>query len=291
MHLDQALDRYLTQLRANGRSEHTVLQAQRHVRLLGRWLASEKRSAVIGKIDDEALAQFLASDVARRTATGTRKSPGTMNALRSSVRTFFGHAARADWVSRDPSRFIKRAICSPPPPRALTSKEEERLRAALESAEGAEAERDRVLVELMLGTGIRLSSALGLDLDDVDLDEGLLLLRHMKGGRVDRVFLSPGIRSILSTFLDHRASGPVFTNRQGERISARHAQRRIRAWREAAGVSRAVTAHTMRHTFGQRLYDRTRDLLLVQAALRHRSISSTLTYARASEDVLRSVIS
>ncbi len=290
MHLDQALQRYLRQLDANGRSPHTVGQAQRHLRLLARWLDESQMPDGLDDIDEDVLAEFLTSDTARRTAKGEAKTPGSVNALRSSVKSFFGHAARADWITRDPARFIKRAICSPPPPRALTMKEEERLRGVLDSAEGHEAQRDRVLLELMLGTGIRLSSALGLDVDDVDLDDGILLLRHMKGGRVDRVFLSTAIRSTFSTFLDHRAAGPIFASREGKRISARHAQRRIRRWREAAGVSSSVTAHTMRHTFGQRLYDRTRDLLLVKAALRHRSITSTLTYAHASEEGLRAAL-
>ena len=73
MHLDDALTRYACQLRANGRSEHTVLQVQRHVRLLARWLAAEKRSAMIGKIDDDTLALFLTSTTAR--LTRSRRPP------------------------------------------------------------------------------------------------------------------------------------------------------------------------------------------------------------------------
>ena len=290
MQIEQALRRYTTQLRANGRSVHTVLQAQRHLRLLARWLAQEKRSVDLVDIDEDALASFLVSDLARTTERGASKSPGTMNSLRSSLKSFFGAATRGEWVPHDPARFIKRAICGASPPRAITAQEEQQLRAALEAVGGHEAERDLVLIEFMLATGARLSSALGIDREDVDLDEGVVQLRRVKGGRVERVLLGPGIRGRLAEYLERRGPGPVFARRDGKRITARHAQRRIRQWREAAGISLAVTAHSFRHTFGQRLFDRTHDLLLVQAALHHRSIGSTLLYARASEEGLRAAL-
>jgi len=290
MHIDDALGRYVTQLRANGRSEHTVLQLQRHVRLLASWLAQEQRPAELDRIDEDTLAAFLTSAVARTTATGAAKSAGTLNALRGSLKSFFAHAARARWIARDPALLIRRAICSPPPPRALSAKEEERLRAALDAGEGFEAERDRVLILLMIGSGIRLSSALGLDVDDVDLDGGALLLRKVKGGRVERVLLAPSVRELLAGFLEGRGPGPVFGNAAGRRLSLRHAQRRIRTWRDVSGLSSAVSAHTFRHTHGQRVYDATHDILIVKAALGHRSISSSLIYARAGEDRLRAVL-
>ena len=281
MQLEHALERYLRQLAANGRSVHTIGQVRRHLRLLARWLGQEHRPQTLSGIDEDILAEFLTSEVACTTARGGAKTPGTMNALRSSLKSFFGAASLAGWVPRDPARFIKQAICGPAPPRSLTVTEEDRLRTTLAQAEGDEARRDHILVELMLATGVRLSSALGLRVEDVDLDEGVLLLRQVKGSRVERVLMGPEIRALLAEFLVHRESGPVFARGDGNPISARHAQRRFRAWREAAGISRAVTPHSMRHTFGQRLYDQTRDLLLVQRALRHRSISSTLTYAHA----------
>ncbi len=290
MRLDDALDRYVTQLRANGRSEHTVLQVQRHVRLLAAWLAADGNGATLDDIDSDVLARFLTADTARLTATRKPKTPGSMNALRSSLKRFFGHAVEADWVAKDPTRLIKRAICSPPPPRALTEKEERQLRGVLEAAHGPEAERDRVLTELMLATGVRLSSALGLEVGDVDLDDGVLLLRHVKGGRVQRVFLNDHIRTALAKYLSARSHGPVFQGTGGRGISARHAQRRFRRWKEMAGIGRAVSPHSLRHGFAMRLYRRTSDLLLVQAAMGHASISSTLVYAKIDQGRIRAAV-
>ncbi|MCH7988550.1 MAG: tyrosine-type recombinase/integrase, partial [Planctomycetes bacterium] len=121
-------------------------------------------------------------------------------------------------------------------PRALRPAEEERLLEALRAADGAEADRDRVLIELMLATGVRLSSALALAVEDVDLERGTLLLREVKGGRQERVILGAQARQLLRDFLADRTSGPVFRAKAGTRITARHAQRRFRHWREQAGI-------------------------------------------------------
>lgn len=287
MDIRHALDRFLLQLQADGRSPHTLGQYRRHILLLAQWLDRAGHSGAVGDITDEHLARFLASDAVRMTAAGTPRRASSANALRGSLKGFFGFLVRAEILVRDPSRLIRRALTAPAPPRAIRKAEEERLLAVLREAQGPEAERDRVLVELMLRTGVRLSSALALGAEDVDLDEGVLLLRRAKGGRCERVLLGDGIRDTLREYLVGRTSGPVFPCRAGRRISARHAQRRIRLWREAAGISESVTAHSFRHAFGQRLYDRTHDLLLVKAALGHRSVASTLTYARVAEGALR----
>jgi site-specific recombinase XerC len=73
-------------------------------------------------------------------------------------------------------------------------------------------------------------------------------------------------------------------------MCARHAQRRLGIWCMAAGVERRISPHDLRHSFAIRLYKRTRDLLLVQQALRHRSIASTTVYARCDEGRLREVL-
>jgi site-specific recombinase XerC len=73
-------------------------------------------------------------------------------------------------------------------------------------------------------------------------------------------------------------------------MCARHVQRRLMFWCKRAGIARHVKPHDLRHSFAIRLYRQTRDLLLVQAALRHRSIVSTTVYARSDEDALRRAV-
>ena len=227
MKLEDALGRYLTQLRANGRSEHTVLQAQRHLRLLAAWLEQQRRAVELDAIDEDVVAAFLTSESACNSARGGEKKPGTMNSLRSSLKTFFGAATCAEWMARDPGRFIKRARCSAPPPRALTPQERERFLAALNAAEGPVAERDRMLFTFMLATGVRLSSALALEVGDVDLQNRTVLLRSMKNGDVQRVFMPEKTATELDRFIDVKTAGPVFARIERTRVPWRRRTRRL----------------------------------------------------------------
>ena len=290
MRIHDALARFLLQLEADGRSPHTLGQYGRHVRLLIAWLGQAGHTGTLEDVTDEDLARFLTSPTARTTAAGAKRKASSANALRSSLKGFFSWLNRAGMVTSDPSRLIRRAITGPAPPRALRPAEEERLLKVLREAEGAEAQRDRVLIELMLATGIRLSSALALDVEDVDPEGAVLLLREVKGGRQERVLLNARARRVLAGFIADHTTGPVFPGRDGHRITARHAQRRFRFWREQAGIQEAVTPHSLRHAFAERLYQRTGDVLLVREALGHRSISATLVYAKVEARKLREAI-
>ena len=73
-------------------------------------------------------------------------------------------------------------------------------------------------------------------------------------------------------------------------MSVRHAQRRFRGWLRRAGVQRPASPHSLRHRFAMDLYRRTGDVLLVKEALRHRSIASTMVYARADRARLRAAL-
>ncbi len=139
----------------------------------------------------------------------------------------------------------------------------------------------------MLTTGIRLSSALALETRDVDLDRRELSLRDTKGNRPAVVFLGDKIADHLGRYLEGRDDGPLFTARSGQRLSRRHAHRRFHEWLEKAGIDRDVSPHSLRHSFATLMYEKTGDVFLVKEALHHRSIASTLVYAKPSEERLR----
>ncbi len=291
MKLEGALARYVTQLQADGRSPHTINQYRRHIGLLAAWIRERGHCRVIERIDHELLAQFLSSAAARERSDGRTKRATTANALRTSLRTFFRYAHAGGYIRSNPAHLIRRAICGLPPPRGLSDEETNRLLVALAFDPCREARRDHALFALMLGSGIRLGSALGLEVGDVDLERGELTLRRTKGAMPTTIPLARAVRDHLSAYLDGRAGGPVFPGRNGEPLSARHVQRRLVRWCQIAGIGRHVKPHDLRHSFAIRLYKRTRDLLLVQAALRHRSIASTTVYAQCDDERLREMLS
>ena len=287
MRLDHALDLYVQQLRADGRSEHTVRQYQRHVRLLDQWLGGQVR---LEEVTHEHLARFLTADMARLRPDGRPKRATATNALRSSLRTFFAYAHAAGLTATNPARLIRRARCSAPPPRGLSREEQDRLLAVLGAAEGEAAERDHVLFELLLASGIRIGSALALDIGGVDLDRGELYLRSTKGDRPMTVYFNARIGALLRGHIGERVSGPLFESRHGQRVSSRQVARRLTFWCREAGVKGPAYPHRLRHSYGQRVYDQTHDPFAVMQALGHKAIASSLVYARPDPGRLRTLM-
>lgn len=273
----RALELYLCQLWADGRSAHTVAQARRHLRQLAGYLPEHH----VEEIGHEDLARFLCSPAATRRADRLPKKAASVNALRSSLRAFFGYVHRAGLSQVDASALLKRARAPRPRPRGMSEEECRRLLEVLAAGKGEAARRDRVLFGLMLATGVRIGSALGLDVPDVDFGEGVLRLRSVKGGGELVAYLPAGLVEGMRELVAGRVRGALFRGRDGKRLGARQVHRRLVGWCERAGLGKRVSPHGLRHTFAQRLYERSGDVLLVQAALGHRSIMSTVVYANA----------
>jgi integrase/recombinase XerC len=289
MQISEALERFVVQLRADGRSDHTIGQYRRAIGTLERWLAQERIGRDLASVSPEVLARFLVSPDVRLSARGDAKKTISVNATRTSLRVFFGWVHEAGYTTSNPARLVRRAICSPPPPKALSDAEVERVLGILAAARGPISRRDHLLVHLLVATGIRIGSALAIDVDDVDLDRGELRLRTVKGDREERVFLGSAIRTHLAGYLAGAPeSGPLFRGPRGERLSKRQAQKRVTVWLEWTGVENSV--HGLRHAFACRLLRKTGDLFLVSRALRHRSIASTAVYLSIEDEQLREAV-
>jgi integrase/recombinase XerC len=100
----------------------------------------------------------------------------------------------------NPARLIRSARTSRSEPHSLSEEEVGRLRSQLNQRFGLQADRDRLILEILLGTGIRLGSLVALNLGNVDLKQGVLHIRTKGGGR-DKAFLNPGLQRMLSGWL------------------------------------------------------------------------------------------
>jgi site-specific recombinase XerC len=291
MRIEEALEKFTTQLEADGRSIHTRRQYRRHIRLFANWARDVGQCGEeIEKLGHEDVARFLAAPVATERATGNAKKATSMNCLRSSIKTFLGYCHRAGYISNDPARLIRRARCSTPPPRGLSEGDQNRFIETLERAVDQEGRRDSMLFRLMLRSGIRIGSAVALDIEDVNLETAEVRIRHAKGDAPGTIYLSAATCDELRHHIAGRTAGALFAANDGERVSVRHMQRRFAMWITRAGVTTKASPHCLRHTFAMRVYSKTGDLLLTQAALGHRSLASTAIYARANCERLRAAI-
>jgi integrase/recombinase XerC len=287
MRIEQALDRYVLQLRGNGRSDHTIAQVRRHVRLFETWLEGDDN---LTAIDHETVALFLASEVVTKRADGKPRKPTSANALRSSLRCFFAFVHAAGYSTTNPARLVQRARCDHRQPKALADADCDRLLATLATARSPSERRDRALFLTLLSAGLRIGSALHLDVSDADLDAGELRLRRMKNGGEDVVFLPPATAEVLREYLGSRTTGPLFQASHGGRLTARSVHRRLSQWAERAGIAGRVHPHRLRHTFGTRLFRTTGNVLLVARALCHKSVASTAIYVRVDSASVRAAV-
>jgi len=284
MHIQDALKQFVLQLEANGRSPHTIGQYRRHIHSFAAWLAPEDD---LRRVDHQTIARFLASPEARTRPDGRARKTCVVNALRGSLKNFFSYLACAGLIERDPSQLVRRARCGPPPPRTLSSEDQQRLLTVLRVVDGG---RDYALFHFLLATGTRIGATLALRVEDLDLARGEAHVQKAKGDRPQVVVLGREIREHLAQFVGNRNSGPLFAGKNGEAITVRHAGRRLRYWSDKAGLATAPSPHVLRHSFAMRIYGKTGDLLLTQAALGHASIASTTVYARVDRARLRAVL-
>jgi site-specific recombinase XerC len=275
MLMNEALAAYLTQLEADGRSPHTVRQAARHVRALERWLADPE----VTSVTHEVVARFLGSEAVRERQGGGPRKASSGNAIRSSIRCFFAFVHAAGYAPANAARLVRRARTRPTAPRGVAEGDAERLLAALAEARTPSGRRDHALFALMLRAGLRLGSAVGLDVEDVDFEAGELRLRRVKGGGEEAAILPDSVAGLLREHIGERTSGPLFLSTQGTRVGARQVRRRLAGWGKRLGL-RDLHPHALRHAFAMRVYERSGDLLVTAAALGHRSVSSTQVYAR-----------
>ncbi len=286
MRISDALAMFLVQLQADGRSSHTIKQVERHVRLLARWAGDPP----VAELGHEHVARFLASDAVRERADGGARKASSANAIRSSVRGFCAFAHGAGYAAKNAARLVRRARTRPPTPKALSDVDAAKLLGALAGAHGADELRDRALFTTLLRTGLRLGSALALDIEDLDFDAGEVRVRALKGGGEDAVVMPGDLAALLREHIGHRAGGALFLGSHGARIGARHARRRLAQWAKRAGIADGAHPHQLRHTCGQRIYRRTKDVLVVASALLHRSVASAAIYARADRAAVRAAM-
>lgn len=146
-------------------------------------------------------------------------------------------------------------------------------------------------VRTLFATGIRLRECCMLRLEDVDAARGVLHLRTTKGCRERLVPLSPSLAEELTNYLRKVSpQGPwLFGFRPGHPPSPDHARKRLKRAVKAAGISKRVTPHLLRHTYATLLLDAGTDLRVIQTVLGHRNLSSTLRYTQVSTRLLAQV--
>jgi len=207
----------------------------------------------------------------------------------AAVRSCYRFLVRRGVVERNPARELR----GPRPSRKLVGFlpiDETDALVGARALGGSARERDVAILEMLYATGLRVSELAGLDLESVDRDARTV--RVLGKGRKERIVpYGAAAARALEAYLGRRAtrSGPVFTRARGGRLGVRSIRAVVGRAAAAAGVTRRVTPHTLRHTFATHLLDGGADLRVIQELLGHSRLSTTQRYTHVGADQLMKV--
>lgn len=160
--------------------------------------------------------------------------------------------------------------------------------------------RDNALITLMLGTGIRISECVGLNVDDINFADNSFTVTR-KGEKRSILYFNEEIAQILTSYLEHREQflkkkqiesddvNALFLSLQGKRISVRAVELLVKKYAQVSAPLKNITPHKLRSTYGTALYRATKDIYVVAEVLGHKDINTTKKhYAAISEDIKKS---
>jgi tyrosine recombinase XerC len=298
--MQDLLDRYIRYLSAErNASPHTVANYQREIT---GFMGFARQHGVVAweQVTPALLRQWLAA----LHAEGYVKASVARRV--SELRAFYAYLHSRQLVESNPVNAISAPKLPQRLPRPLTGDEIEALLAApdLQSAQG---QRDRAMLEVLYGGGVRVSELLGLDVGAVDLAQGEV--RVLGKGDKERIVLigKPAIAALRAYLADGRVqllrssgagagAGPasrvaaLFLSRFGERLSVSMFTRTLAAYARHAGIEHTVTPHMLRHSFATHMLDGGADLRSVQELLGHESLGTTQIYTQVSQTHLRDTV-
>lgn len=258
-----------------GVSEHTIRAYLGDLSRLERHLAT--REVTLAQATHQDIRSWLAAGTPRPDKPARRLSSATLSRRIAAARNFYRWMVRAEHLADSPAERLTTPRIPRSTPRFLDVNE---AAAVVENPRqsGWFQLRNRALMELLYGSGVRIGEAVSLDVKDIDLDENMVLIEQGKGRRDRVVPFGPPAASALATWITAMGGeGALFRNKNGGRLSSRSARQIVRD----AGVNNGVPQvhpHALRHSCATHLLGAGADLRSIQEQLGHASLSTTQRY-------------
>jgi integrase/recombinase XerC len=264
-------------------SDHTVSNYLRDLRQFQEYLLTHFPQCCMEKmmhpkkVDELKLRQFLVEALKGRKAVSVARKL-------AAFRSFFRYLMKQGVIEDNPAKMIRGPKLPKQLPHFLTVDEVFRL---LESPQPNQwrGRRDAAVLEVLYSSGLRVSELVGLNRDNVNLDEGWV--RVLGKGKKERLVpLGEKAATILKTWLeDERCQdNTVFVNEKGKRLTVRSIERIVQKYVVQCGILKTVTPHTLRHSFATHLLEGGADLRGIQELLGHASLSTTQKYTHVTMD-------
>jgi len=270
-----------------GLSENTLSAYRSDLRRLAGWLAAQHQELL--QVERGELLKYLSE----RVAGGA--SPRTTARLLSTLRRFYQQQLRERRLLADPTAQIDAPKLGRPLPKSLTEAEVEVLLDAPD-VEQPLGLRDRGMLEVIYASGLRVSELVGLTLFQLNLRQGLIRVVG-KGNKERLVPLGEEAMGWLERYLSEgrpdlvkgRANDALFPTRRGGPMTRQAFWYMIKRYAAAAGISKVLSPHTLRHSFATHLLNHGADLRVVQMLLGHSDLSTTQIYTHVARERLKSL--
>jgi integrase/recombinase XerD len=275
-----------------GLSRNTLEAYRSDLQQFGEFL--ERRGLDPLEVQTSDLAAFI-SELATGSAERRAAAPSTLQRKIACLRSFYRHLRREQILDHDPASELRAPRSRARLPKVLSRDEVARL---LEQPRGTSpaALRDRALLETMYACGLRASEAIGLELSELDLQDGILRARG-KGSKERIVPIGSKAIEALDAYLERgrpalvgiRPERRVFVNLRGGGLSRQGLYKIVGRHASSAGLEHRMSPHTLRHTFATHLLSGGCDLRSLQEMLGHADIGTTQIYTHLSTERLRDV--
>jgi len=283
--LIQAYENYLT--KAKQASANTIASYLRDIRQFRSWL-SASRGVDVTDAEQLNISNYLDS------LKGEGRSAATVSRTLASLKNFYSYLVSSGFLEANPVRDVRVDRGEKKLPQILSGREIELL-LAQPSCVDAKGYRDKAMLEVMYATGIRVTELIDLDVEDVNLDLGIIKCSSAKKSRV--IPLYPAALKSLSVYLlemrDALALDPeeraLFVNINGYRMTRQGFWKILKHYQETAHIEKEITPHTLRHSFAVHLLENGADLNSLQELMGHSDISSTQMYTQMVNQKLKSV--
>jgi integrase/recombinase XerC len=298
--VERATDDFLRHLRERNASVHTIKAYTGDLDVFAAYIGSKMGNSDWQKIDHIAIRGFLSHLYDK--GLGKASVARSLAALRSLYRWL----AQEGVVEQSPAKLVSTPRLPKKLPRVPTIEEMNSMLDGKMSEAASFPERDRLMLELLYGCGIRNSELVGINLDDISLSNEAILIRG-KGKKERYVPFGGSALAALSVYLPWRQQllaglkrnisaknmtgkdGALLVNQRGGRLTTRSVGRIVKRIAVAKGLSPEVHPHTLRHAFGTHMLEEGADLRAIQELLGHERLATTQRYTQLSVKQVMSV--
>lgn len=284
--LIQAYENHL--IKVKNASVNTVASYMRDIRQFSAWLLQSEGCAVLNA-DQLNISRYL------NALQQQGKSKATVSRMLASLKNFFNYAVSTGFLENSPiTSEIHVERGEKKLPQILTGREVELL-LAQPSTSDSKGLRDKAMLEVMYATGMRVSELIDLNVDDVNLELGIVKCCSNKKNR--SIPLYPAalkavglyIREIRASMVSDPDEAALFVNVSGVRMSRQGFWKILKHYQAKAGIEKEITPHTLRHSFAVHLLENGADLGSLQELMGHSDISSTQMYTHMINQKLKTV--